>query len=917
MGCTVAHGQSKLSFQLKQALDAVGDDLVHLYLQGDESCIASFVRDQKGFVQKKTQGYMKVSLPAQAVLLLDNLTCLDRIHYDFSPGVPLLSSSLSHTKVDRVHLGLDGLPDAYQGQDVIVGIIDAGIELQHPDFQNPDGSTRIIEIWDQTLYGSGNQSSYGYGQVWDSASINAGLCPHEDQPLYYGHGSNTSGIAAGNGGGNDDYVGVAPKADIVVVSSNFSSFGWTSTVADGIEYIFSIADSLNRPCVVNLSLGTYIGSHDGLDIAAQEIDEMLNEDGRLVVCAAGNSGDQDPYHLGYEVTADTQFTWVDVNGSNSFLLTSYGDVGDMENISFSIGADKVTGGYQHRGDIPFNTLSYSFYSNQEDTLWSHSGQYIARVQTWSDSANGVYRVQHYVSQIDSSQYRFRFQTTGSGGFDLWSASWLGGKDLQSEDLPTTGEFSAMTNYVLPDIKQSIVSSWACSPRVITVGNFVNRNTYIDVDSNQVNVSGVTAGEIAGNSSWGPTRTGTTKPDVCAPGDYTLTAGAMFQLNSLLNAPGQRYRVGVGGMHYRAGGTSSASPVVAGTGALLLEKCQKIAWADFKQALLASAYQDQYTDSLPNDRWGYGKLDAMATLKYTTPHSELIYYDDEYCEGDSLPIGILNPLDSILWSTGASSNQVYASSTGQYYAVIVDDRLCKGYTDTLNVFERPRPSKPSLISDIQTPLCEGEEGEIGVVESHGSYEWSNGANTQTITVTDSGAYYCYVFNSFGCEEVSDTVVISQYPAMPKPTIHFQDGDVLHGVIDSNLFAALMWYRNDELLVGDSAIDLHIDELGHYKLAYVDTNGCVHESDPLSIFFLGTESQSLATVSVYPNPFNEVILVRSKTEASFKLTDIAGRVLMDGYIRTGEETVIQTEDLSAGTYILTLKSQDHEQSISLVK
>ena len=130
------------------------------------------------------------------------------------------------------------LPAAYTGSGVIVGVIDAGIELNHPDFQYANGDTRIIEVWDQTMQVSQRTPSYGYGQVWDSTEINDGICPHTDQGQWFGHGTNTAGIAAGDGSSYPGYKGIAPDAELIVVSSNFSAVGWTSTVADAVDYIF-------------------------------------------------------------------------------------------------------------------------------------------------------------------------------------------------------------------------------------------------------------------------------------------------------------------------------------------------------------------------------------------------------------------------------------------------------------------------------------------------------------------------------------------------------------------------------------------------------------------------------------------------------------------------------------------------------
>ena len=128
------------------------------------------------------------------------------------------------------------------GKGVIVGIIDTGIDWQHPDFRDPADSlrSRIISIWDResspevTEEGS-SPEGFGYGRVWTRDEIEAALRGEAGGPPRdpYRHGTLVAGIAAGNGNADSRYRGIAPESEIVVVA-----FG----VLDGVRYMFDLAE---------------------------------------------------------------------------------------------------------------------------------------------------------------------------------------------------------------------------------------------------------------------------------------------------------------------------------------------------------------------------------------------------------------------------------------------------------------------------------------------------------------------------------------------------------------------------------------------------------------------------------------------------------------------------------------------------
>lgn len=926
----IALGQkkpSKLPLSLTAFRDQIPEDEdMHMFLKGDEVQIRAIVNQLGGHFKYSYKAYSAVLMPMNTLHLLDSFDAIEAVHFELGQGQALLNESRVHTRLNKVHDGTANLPDIYKGNDVIIGFIDAGLDLEHPDFQFSNGQTRVLELWDQNLgYNAQRTPSYGYGQVFDSADINANNCPHQDQLAYYGHGTNTTGIGAGNGLSNEQFIGCAPEADIIVVSSKFTSFSWTATVADAVDYIFERAEFYGKPCVINASVGTYSGSHDGRDFPTQFIGEKLNEtSGRIMVCAAGNSGEAHPYHLGYEASQDTSFTWFRTAstasaGNGIIFFELYGDVGDMEGLQFSVGADRVNPSYLFRGDTPFDSIQNRLFVNVTDTLWSLSGNYIGTVETWADSLNGTYRLQVYANHIDSIQYNFRLSTTGQGRLDLWSTSdnIMNLYDMVYQNLPSTLDFPEISNYKLPDTKQQIVSNWACSDRVVTVGNFTNRKNYVDVDGSTVSFSTLTAGALATTSSAGPNRLGMLKPEVVAPGDVTLTAGASFQIAAQLANLSQRDRVAIGGLHHRTGGTSSASPVVAGIAALFLEKCPNGSWQDFKVALAAGSFSDAFTGNVPNDNWGNGKMDAVNTLIFHTPHPGLSVSSHEFCAGETVELSVNGSFNSYNWNSGQSTQSITASQSGQFFAEVENELGCIGHSDTAGLIKRPLPIKPVLVLDGNNPSCVNDLLTLEIPNNYGSYLWSSGQTTNAIEVATSGMYFCRVKNGYGCANSSDSIEVDFYPQHSNPTLWHKSDDVLVIEADGAQPVSYNWYLNDDVLIDEDDSIYYVLDIGAYKASFMDENGCEWFSNSIEIGVLNEDNIRVKKWKVFPNPFSQELFIETdESVESWSIYSLDGKRIDFGSINQQSQTINLT-DLSSGAYFIELQSFSYSERFRLIK
>lgn len=518
-------------------------------------------------------------------------------------------------KLKAAKLGMPPLAQPYDGTGVVVGIIDSGTDFNHPDFKNSNGTSRIKYLWDMNKPVAANTPvAFGYGQEWTNTQIDNGQCTHSDAS-HYGHGSASSGIAAGNGLAINHYEGVAPKADIVVVALDFGKSG--NTISDAVQYIITKAQAMGKPFVINASVGDYYGSHDGTDLEAQLINNQIgNIPGRAMVASAGNGGSI-PFHVGYNITvADTGFSWIR-NGSSIIRVSEYADTNQVKNVQYSIGVNN--GSYRDLGRVGFKNYNYALNTLKRDTLYHGSNRIGVIERAASINSFGVYELSIKI-KADSLNYLWRIEHTGAGRIDSWNFDYV------TSPLPTVSQYPRMASYKKADTTQTIVSSFQCSDEIITVANYVNRNQYKDVNNN-TQITAEVPGQIASSSSVGPTRDNRVKPDIAASGASIITATELSMLPNLtITAP---QVVAYGGFHVPAGGTSASGPVVTGLAALYLQKNPMATNRQIKQAIIDCAYRDGFTTTnLPNYRWGYGKLDGFGAMICGMPMSGLQVYTKE-------------------------------------------------------------------------------------------------------------------------------------------------------------------------------------------------------------------------------------------------------------------------------------------------
>lgn len=193
------------------------------------------------------------------------------------------------------------------GKGILISVIDSGIDYAHPDFCNPDKTTRLIALWDQTILadpsaGRFAPAGYSQGTLFSPEQINAALqadtfeqrmelVPSTDVT---GHGTHVAGIAAGNGRASGGlYRGVAPESSLLAVklgSPDPKGFPNTIELMQAVDFSVRYAIEHTVPLVINLSFGNTYGSHSGTSLLETYLDYVSNLGRINIVVGSGNEG---------------------------------------------------------------------------------------------------------------------------------------------------------------------------------------------------------------------------------------------------------------------------------------------------------------------------------------------------------------------------------------------------------------------------------------------------------------------------------------------------------------------------------------------------------------------------------------------------------------------------------------------------
>jgi subtilisin family serine protease len=495
------------------------------------------------------------------------------------------------------------------GKGVLVGIIDVGgFDFSHEDFLDEQCNTRFLRIWDQGGKRHGPPKGFDYGAELTQQDLNAALhdgslpatlLESQSQQRPGAHGTHVASIAAGK-------HGVCPNADLAAVlldvptpeddvARRRATFSDSSRIIHAVSYLLDLATELKKPVVINISLGTNGGSHDGANGVSRWLDAALAGPGRVICVAVGNAGQEEPQN-------DSDLGWIQGRIHTAGIVPA-------RDLEVDIGWTVMGNGIE---DVSENELEIWYGAQDEFTVSvkpPRSGgwitvkprEYLENKRLSSGTTLSIYNELYYPTNgsnyiaihlspnLDPRHYRgvesgvWTVRLSGKEIRDGRFDAWIERDDPGELGLDATNRLLRFPSFFSKKstVDSHSINSLACGFRVVAVANLDELGERVHVTSSQ-----------------GPTRDGRCKPEIAAPGTNVVAASGFTSEQKWISMTG----------------TSMASPFVTGVVGLMLAANHNMTAAQCTGILQATARP------LPGGsyKWtndiGFGRINPEAAIQ---------------------------------------------------------------------------------------------------------------------------------------------------------------------------------------------------------------------------------------------------------------------------------------------------------------
>lgn len=517
---------------------------------------------------------------------------------------PFLQKARQVTGVDRVHAG-DNLDTPFTGKGIVIGVIDQSFEFKHMGFLDENGKSRIKMLWDRSKDIEKDIQS----KAAPVYNVDALSKTHETYDPGSGHGTHVTNIAAGSKHADNPFYGVAPKADIVVIPSSFEN----TEIIEDIRSVKAYASREHKPWVVNLSLGSVIGPHDGSTDYDQAIDRMAQDKGGIVVGAMGNEGDQYFHAFSSFQPGETKQVFIHYEKDQDGNATE----DDLTHIDFwgisEVNAEQFT-------VTPILAVKSS---NTEQLKVKKFGadfwkKYLDEGEVWSEISPKNNRENHFVgvkmnkllkdlgSRYTKIILGVEITAKSTNTADATLHGWIYSEEPNNARFVKAKTDSKFES-IKPDNLYIVGEGGASIPSAIAVGSFTTTVT----DQHEKEGAHST---FSSNGPW--LNPNYPKPAVLAPGASIMSALNKYAPGFDKNNAAYSNRFNNKVYHYGyMEGTSMATPFVAGSIALWLEANPQLSYTDVLDILKETS--TKHAD-MEGEAWtptyGYGLINVYEGLK---------------------------------------------------------------------------------------------------------------------------------------------------------------------------------------------------------------------------------------------------------------------------------------------------------------
>ena len=577
-----------------------------------------------------------------------------------------LDKSRQVTHADEVQNGTgEQLPQAYNGEGVIIGVIDSGFDFTHPVFKDENGNLRI-----KAVYMSGMTYTEGRGKkaVVDGKEVDGSLFDTPEMILdtlqlkqtNTFHGTHVAGCAAaspianvkGIAGGN--LAGIAPKAELIMSETygdeqQKKKYEGSTTdvevlnVINAMNYMEEYAKKAGKPLIVTMSMNTAAGPHDGTSAESLAYKYFCDR-GNIMTIASGNEGSE-KCHVHKTIDADHPLK-VLLGRDNEFGFINYMltdkptkiriflyDIAKKTEVATTNTYELVNGinsqaaiskeGEEAGEDELSKDLLKLMKDSEGKSRYYNSGGALAvknGIGETQDPKGGTRLLTTttiiVIGKIISSDIRFGVEITANESIE--QRAWIN-SDSGNEFEDAEGFDKGSADVSVGDL---------CTTGVpISVGSWTANNLVVDKPGEKPEPDKKeTVGDISKYTSYGIDYAGHQHPFVVTPGNCVYSASNSFvddEFNDVIADQNfsNQFKGQTTPRSYRwvkSNGTSMATPVAAGIIALWLQAAHDkgitLTIDKVKEIIEHSTDTDEFTQKA-GIRAGHGKLNAYKGILY--------------------------------------------------------------------------------------------------------------------------------------------------------------------------------------------------------------------------------------------------------------------------------------------------------------